>query len=114
MNDFKGADCYQRLAMRTCSITDDRNDKLMHGVLGLASEAGEVAGLFQKRYQGHAIDRNHLIKECGDCIWMIAEILDAIGVPMSVCMEENIKKLKARYPDGFDPDRSLHRNPGDI
>lgn len=25
------------------------------------------------------------------------------------CMEKNIKKLKKRYPDGFDPERSLHR-----
>lgn len=25
------------------------------------------------------------------------------------CMERNIEKLKRRYPDGFDPERSLHR-----
>ncbi|MDO4356907.1 MAG: hypothetical protein Q4E13_10395 [Clostridia bacterium] len=24
-------------------------------------------------------------------------------------MERNIEKLKKRYPDGFDPERSLHR-----
>lgn len=105
---------YQRLAMRTCSITDDDKAKMMHGVLGLTSEAGEVAGIFQKIYQGHDFDRNHLIKECGDCLWMIAEILDAAGATMSQCMAANIEKLKARYPDGFDPDKSLHRREGDI
>ena len=111
---------YQRLAMRTCSICDSDGDKLMHGVLGLTSEAGEVAGIFQKVYQGHpdpAQDKEakaHLVKECGDCLWMIAEILDAIHVPMSDCMTANINKLRARYPDGFEPDKSLHRKQGDI
>lgn len=26
----------------------------------------------------------------------------------------SIEKLRARYPDGFDADHSLHRQPGDI
>lgn len=109
-----GADRYQALAMRTCSINENDKDKLMHGVLGLASEAGEVTGIFQKIYQGHDFDKTHLVKECGDCLWMLAEILDAIHVPMSECMELNIQKLKARYPDGFEADKSLHRQAGDI
>lgn len=34
---------------------------------------------------------------------------------MTVCeiMQMNIDKLKTRYPDGFDPERSLHRAEGD-
>lgn len=114
------ADSYQRLAMRTCSINDNDADKIRHGVLGLTSEAGEVAGIFQKVYQGHpdpmtdAEAKEHLVKECGDCLWMLAEILDAIHVPMSECMTLNIEKLRARYPDGFDADKSLHRKDGDI
>ena len=108
------ADRYQALAMRTCSINENDNDKLMHGVLGLASEAGEVTGIFQKIYQGHGFDKTHLVKECGDCLWMLAEILEAVHVPMSECMEMNIQKLQARYPDGFEAEKSLHRQAGDI
>lgn len=118
-NFKKGCSCYpgnqyQEDAMRTCSINDNDKDKLLHGVFGLNSEAGEIAGLFQKEYQGHQIDKEHLVKECGDCLWMIAEILDAIGVDLETCMMKNIEKLKARYPDGFDPEKSLHRKPGDV
>lgn len=108
------ADEYQALAKRTCSITDDPEKMLMHGVLGLTSEAGEVSGIFQKQYQGHEMNKEHLIKECGDCLWMIAEILTAINVPMSECMTMNIEKLKSRYPEGFTPEKSMHRKPGDI
>ena len=55
---------YQKLAMRTCSIPyDQREDMLRHAVFGLASEAGEVAGILQKEYQGHKFDKEHMKKE---------------------------------------------------
>ena len=45
---------YQALAIRTCSIPYDcKADRLYHAVFGLNSEAGEVAGILQKKYQGH-------------------------------------------------------------
>ena len=48
---------YQRLAIKICNIPyEKKRDMLMHAVLGLASEAGELAGIFQKKYQGHKID----------------------------------------------------------
>lgn len=105
---------YQKLAMRTCNINNNNEEKIKHGVLGLCSEAGEVSGLFQKVYQGHALDVEHLKKELGDCLWMIAEICDGYGFTMDEVMQMNIDKLKARYPEGFSADKSLHRKEGDI
>ena len=105
---------YQKLAMRTCNISNNKKNMLYHGVFGLTSEAGEVAGLLQKIYQGHILDEEHLKKELGDCIWMISEICTAKGFNLDDVMQTNIDKLKARYPTGFDPDKSLHRKDGDI
>ena len=106
---------YQKLAMRTCSIPyDQKRDMLMHAVLGLTSEAGEVSGLFQKKYQGHKLDPEHLEKELGDCLWMIAEACTALGWNMETVMQTNIEKLRARYPEGFDAEHSLHRQAGDV
>ena len=106
---------YQAMAMRTCSIPyEDRQVMLIHATTGLASEAGEFAGLLQKTYQGHAYDREHAIKELGDCCWMIAEACTALDVTMEEVMRGNIDKLKLRYPEGFDPEKSLHRKDGDI
>ena len=116
-----GSDQYQALAMRPCAIPyNDRKGMLSHALLGLASEAGEAAGILQKVYQGHPHpltdeqEQLHLIKELGDCLWMIAEACEAIGTPMSLVMETNIEKLKARYPEGVEADKSLHRKEGDI
>ena len=106
---------YQRLAMRTCNIPyDDEKGMLHHAVFGLTSEAGEVAGIMQKVFQGHGFDKEHMKKELGDCLWMIAEACTALGFEMEVVMQTNIDKLKARFPDGFEVEKSLHRKAGDI
>lgn len=120
---------YQAEAMRTCCIDYTSEDRmtnalllsadhqamLMHAALGLSSEAGEVAGILQKVYQGHDFDRDHFLKELGDCQWMIAEACDALHASLTDdVMKVNIEKLKARYPDGFDPEKSRHRAKGDI
>lgn len=106
---------YQKLAMRTCNIPyENKKDMMYHAVLGLASEAGEVAGIFQKEYQGHEVCSDHIKKELGDCLWMIAEACTAMGIGIEEIMELNIEKLKTRYPDGFDPEKSMHRKPDDI
>lgn len=104
---------YQKLAMRTRTCDDER-DALLHGVFGLNSEAGEVASILQKEYQGHAFDKTHLLKECGDCLWFIAEICDALNTSIEEVAIGNIEKLKARYPEGFTAERSLNRVEGDI
>ncbi len=52
-----------------------------------------------------------------DIRYLIAYIMDLVGymlhnyceTTIERCMELNIEKLKRRYPDGFDPERSLHR-----
>lgn len=108
---------YQNLAMRTTK--DEWRGKglweqKIHAVTGLTSEAGEIAGIIQKSYQGHDIDTVHLQKELGDCLWFIAEICDAWNFDLSETMRMNIDKLIARYPDGFSAEKSLNRKEGDI
>ena len=106
---------YQRLAMRTCNISyDHRKDMLRHAVFGLTSEAGEVSGILQKEYQGHEVDKEHILKELGDCLWMIAEACVSLGANLDDVMQMNIDKLKARYPEGFSEENSQHRKEGDI
>ena len=81
---------YQALAIRTCSIPYDcKADRLYHAVFGLNSEAGEVAGILQKKYQGHEVNLEHMEKELGDCLWMIAEACDALGKKLWWYIEQN-------------------------
>ena len=104
---------YQKLAMRTCNIKN-AGDKLFHAVFGLTSEAGEVAGIFQKVYQGHELNAEALNKELGDALWMLAEACEAVGTTLNEVAILNIEKLRKRYPEGFSTERSLNRDKGDI
>ena len=106
---------YQKLAIRTCSIPySEKDNMLRHAVFGLCSEAGEVSEILQKEYQGHIFDKEHMKKELGDCMWMIAEACEALDMNLDDIMSTNIEKLRNRYPDGFDSEHSIHRAEGDI
>lgn len=99
---------YQMLAQRTSNTKD--GDKLLNGVLGLNGEAGEVADIVKKfAYQGHKLDTDHLVEEIGDCLWYIAELATAVGLTLDAVAALNIQKLKKRYPDGFEAERSVNR-----
>lgn len=111
---FYTAERYQMEAARTINRSLSTQDQVRHAVLGMASEAGEIAGLFQKRYQGHGIDEEHLKREIGDLLWFVAEMCTAHEWKLSDVMKTNVDKLRARFPDGFDADRDAHRAKGDV
>lgn len=105
---------YQKLAMRTCSFKKNSLEEIesleRHALFGLAAEVGEMHSIFQKYYQGHPISDDKLVEELGDVLWMIAELCYAYEWRLEDIMQYNIEKLKKRYPDGFDPERSIHRD----
>lgn len=102
---------YQGLAKRTSNRALTKGEHLINGALGLAGESGEVADLVKKAYmQGYnTIDRANIAKELGDILWYIAEAASAIDYDLNTIAQMNIDKLCKRYPDGFDPERSIHR-----
>lgn len=106
---------YQGLAARTINKKLTLDQQMFHALHGMVGEIGEIHSLYQKFYQGHGKpDREHLIKECGDLLWFIAEYLTSQGMSLDDCMETNIEKLRKRYPEGFDTQHSLHRVEGDV
>ena len=105
---------YQELAARTINPKLADYQQVRHALFGIASETGELLGLWQKAMQGHIIDDEHMLKECGDILWMLAELLTAKGYTLDDVARMNIDKLRARYPDGFDTEHSVHRGAGDV
>lgn len=106
---------YQKLAMRTLNPALEKKDVLINGVMGLCGESGEAIDIVKKHLaQGHELNKEHLAKELGDVAWYLAETATAIGYSLEDILQMNIDKLKARYPEGFDTDGSLHRRPEDI
>ena len=89
--------------------------QLENGLMGLNGEAGEAIDILKKHlFQGHPLEREHLAKELGDVAWYLAVTAFAIGYDLETVLQMNVNKLRKRYPKGFDADRSLHREEGDV
>ena len=101
---------YQRLAMTTLNPDLTKKDVLINGVMGLCGESGEAIDIVKKHlHQGHELDKEKLLKELGDIAWNLAETAYALDIPLDEVFEGNIAKLRARYPQGFDTEKSVHR-----
>lgn len=100
---------YQRMARRTAG-NKRKSDKMEEALFGLAGEVGELCDHYKKyMHQGHDISYDHMEEEAGDVLWYLAEIADALGITLEEIARRNIEKLRKRYPDGFDPERSINR-----
>lgn len=103
-------DEYQRQARVTANDKGTMEKKLTNWALGLTGEAGEVADLIKKFvFHGHELDVEELRKELGDTLWYIAQLAYEIDVWLSSVAGENIEKLRGRYPEGFDKEKSINR-----
>ena len=106
---------YQKLAARTLIDAPDfeipdSEIMVVWSAIGLAGEAGEVAELAKKGvFHRHGIDKEKFKNELGDCLWYIAALCTTMELDLAEIMEENIEKLKKRYPNGFSSMDSIRR-----
>lgn len=98
---------YQTAARKTAM-----GNSLDHFVMGLAEEAGEVAGVMKRFHRGDIdhwvaderryenvlspLARDKLISEIGDVLWYIAMIADELEVDLEFVAKRNISKLADR------------------
>ena len=83
--------------------------------MGLCGESGEAIDIVKKWLaQGHELDKERLAKELGDIAWYLAEAATALDLSLEQILQANIDKLKKRYPNGFDSQRSIVRLKGDL
>jgi len=92
---------------------------LLTGAIGIASEGGEYAEIVKKCiFQGKQLDdetKFHIKRELGDIAWSWINSCRALDIDPNEVIEENVNKLKSRYPDGeFDVWYSENRKSGDL
>ena len=84
----------------------------------MLAESGEFAEISKKIvFQGKEFttdEKFHMKRELGDILWYWVQGCLALGFTPDEVMDENIKKLEKRYPNGFDVYRSEVREEGDI
>lgn len=83
---------------------------VLHGAIGLITEAGEVAEYLLKWAEGNPFDRVNVLEEAGDASWYIVRSLRGIGVTLEQSNRANIDKLRGRHGEAFDVFRDANRD----
>lgn len=111
---------YQKATLKTAVYGDNINKlvdfapksdikqilKLSYAVVGLANEAGEVAGKFKKMIRGDVAFQNLaefkavLADELSDVCWYLSQTCNELGISLEEVMNHNIKKLADRQKRG--------------
>lgn len=92
-------DEYQINAKRYAIFPKAHTDEYL--ILGLCSEAGELASKLKKQIRDQAeMTDDDIIDEVGDVIWYCSQILLARSITMSDCLYRNISKLESRLQRG--------------
>ncbi|MBK9713160.1 MAG: nucleoside triphosphate pyrophosphohydrolase family protein [Kouleothrix sp.] len=95
---------YQRESRKTWSVIPV-DHPIVYPTLGLANEAGEVAGKIKKifRDKGGVIDedaRQALKYELGDVLWYLTQICTELGLTLEEVAAANVEKLRSRLERG--------------
>lgn len=92
--------------------------QLLTAAVGLPAETGEFSEIIKKCvFQGKEMGEAthfHAVRELGDIMWYWMQAVYALNVTPEEVIQENIRKLEARYPGGFEAFRSENRQEGDI
>jgi NTP pyrophosphatase (non-canonical NTP hydrolase) len=93
--------------------------RLLTASIGMSSEAGEFSEVVKKIiFQGKPYSEEnviHMQKELGDVLWYWVNACMALNIDPYEVVDQNIKKLEARYPGGhFEIVKSEVRKVGDI
>lgn len=92
-------------------LTEERTIRLLHGVMGLVTEAGELMDAIKKFiFYGKDLDLVNIKEELGDSNWYQAIILDEIGNSYEEIWALVIKKLQARYKGKFNKEGAINRD----
>ena len=90
-----------------CEVTakkdfNTKDEELGCWGLGVVGEAGDIASCIKKLlfHKNEGI-KDGIKENIGDMMWYTAMICNVLGWSLSEILEENLDKLKARYPQGF-------------
>lgn len=107
--NYHPLDLYQQEVRRTTG-TKEYVESLVMTAMGLAGESGEVIDHIKKYvFHKHELDRDKIEKEIGDTLWYLTALCNTLAMPLKEVLDKNVEKLRNRYPNGFDAERSRNR-----
>lgn len=102
---------YQKEAFKTNAKLGDNLQDNLHMILGMLTEVGELADVFKKHIAYKTdVDWVNVKEELADLMWYVAGFCEFNNIDLENVLDRNIRKLRARYPDGFKENDAVHRD----
>ncbi len=104
---------YRKFVMGVASAGNkSKFEQIQQGCIGLSTESGELLDNLKKAmFQERSFDAVNAKEECGDILFYMTEMLNAIDSDIFECISLNQKKLTERYGgERFDAQKSIDRN----
>ena len=93
---------FQQECIRTANPNMNWKDERLNWALGIAGESGEYCELIKKEFfNGKPLDLEDAKKELGDILYYVAMAANNLHISLDDVADLNVRKLRARYPDGF-------------
>lgn len=86
------------------------NLRIMHGVIGMFGEAGELVSAVLKEMRGDGLDLVNVGEETADSDWYKMVIHDETGTTEEGARAKNDAKLTVRFGDSFSESAALNRD----
>jgi NTP pyrophosphatase (non-canonical NTP hydrolase) len=102
--DTQDFETYQRESRKTWGVIPV-DHPIVYPTLGLANEAGEVAGKIKKIFRDKGgliedVDRQALKYELGDVLWYLTQICTELDLTLEEVAAANLEKLFSRQARG--------------
>ena len=83
---------------------------LLHMVLGIAGEAGELVDAVKKHViYDKVLDLENVVEECADVLFYLSGMMQSLGITPTQCRTANMAKLAKRYPNGYTNQAAITR-----
>ena len=90
-----------KIPMHKPDLTPDQCH-LLHMAIGIAGEAAELLEeVANHAFLGHPLGEMKAIRELGDIAFYEEGFRQGMGVSRETVLDENIDKLRTRYPEGY-------------
>ena len=106
---------YLKESSRTCPNLDGNigNDlaNQLHMAMGASTEANELLDAYKNWFAyGKKIDIINVTEEIFDCMWYLINLCRMLDIDPELGMQNNIDKLRTRYPEKFTQENAINRN----
>ena len=102
---------YQKEASRTFLSKGSRELDVLHCLVGMQTELGELTDPFKKQiFYGKELDKTNVAEEIADGLWYLVNLARIENIDLVKALQNNIAKLKVRFPEKFTEQNAIERN----